>query len=140
MRKPPPEVPCASPFTPNPLPRAWRCPEQGLGCQGSDLAGSEDSEERVEEGGHQGGGSEGHGLGHPVHSGHDQHVSTCGLLEGEESGRLVTGQPLALSIHARPRAEAAGTWTQTRALGHGRGEAGPGGECGGNVGDPHAGV
>lgn len=79
-----------------PSPRAlfhWpgRNPSRWLGHKWSNLAGSEDSEERVEEGRHQGCSSERHGLGHPVHSSHDQHVSTGSLLEGEESGQLVTG-------------------------------------------------
>lgn len=66
-------------------------PSRGLVRKGPHLAGSEDSEERVEEGGHQGRSSERHCLGHPVHSGHDQHVSTRRLLEGDERGQSVTG-------------------------------------------------
>lgn len=95
-------------------------PSGGLGHTWSHLAGSEDSEERVEEGGHQGCRSERHGLRHPVHGGHDQHVSACSLLEGGEGGPLATGQPLPLRTRARPRVEAAGTHTRMWAPRHGR--------------------
>ena len=58
----------------------------GLGHERSYLTGSENAEERVEEGRHEGCSSERHRLRHPVHSGHKQHVSTRSLLEGEERG------------------------------------------------------
>jgi len=57
-----------------------------LDHEGSNLTGSENAEERVEEGRHEGCSSKRHRLGHPVHSGHKQHVSTRSLLEGEERG------------------------------------------------------
>ena len=82
---------CASPF-PQTLSH-WPGIDlsRGLVRKGPHLTGSEDSEERVEEGGHQGRSSERHCLGYPIHSGHDQHVSTRSLLEGDERGQLVTG-------------------------------------------------
>lgn len=58
----------------------------GLGHEGSNLTGSENAEERVEEGRHEGCSSERHRLGHPVHGSHKQHVSTRSLLEGQERG------------------------------------------------------
>lgn len=58
----------------------------GLGHKWSNLTGSENSEEWVEEGRYEGCCSKRHRLGHPVHGGHKQHVSTRGLLEGEERG------------------------------------------------------
>ena len=58
----------------------------GLGHKWSNLTGSENSEERVEEGGYEGCCSKRHRLGHPVHGSHKQHVSTRSLLEGEERG------------------------------------------------------
>lgn len=58
----------------------------GLDRKWSNLTGSENSEERVEEGRNQGCSSKRYGLGHPVHSGHKQHVSTRSLLQGEERG------------------------------------------------------
>lgn len=90
--------------------------EQGAGHEWSNLVGSEDSEERVEEGRHQGCSSKRHRLGHPVHSSHDQHISTRSLLEGEENGQLVTGT--ATAPENPKETQGRGTWTQTWALGH----------------------
>lgn len=100
--------------------------EQGAGHEWSNLVGSEDSEERVEEGRHQGCSSKRHRLGHPVHSSHDQHISTRSLLEGEENGQLVTGT--ATAPENPKETQGRGTWTQTWALGHspGRCKAGLG--------------
>lgn len=116
-----------------PSPRAlchWpsRDPGRGLGRKGSDLAGSEDSEEWVEEGGHQGCSSKRHGLRHPVHSSHGQHIGTRSLLEGEGSGRLVTGTATATEQPDEPQGGGSSPRTQTWTLGPGPGgrKAGPG--------------
>ena len=117
----PSSMPCESPFTSSPLSLARQGPGRGR-HPWSNLAGSQDSEERVEEGRHQGRSSKGHRLGHPVHGGHDQHISAWGLLEGEESGWLETALPP--RIQKRAGAEAAVTQTSTQALEHR-----PGGGC-----------